>query len=135
MSEAESRATVEASREQWKSPSFLKELFLGKLRLDLVEPFPEMPFVGTDGFEQFMTDMKQFLTTEVDSAKIDQTGEYPAKVLNKLRKLGAFGMKIPKEYGGLGFTQAEYDSVMKLLGSRDGNLTALHTNRLALHNL
>lgn len=125
MSEAESRATVEASREQWKSPSFLKELFLGNLRLDLVEPFPETPFIGTDGFEQFYADLRQFLTTEVNSAEIDQTGEYPTKVLNKLRKLGAFGMKIPKEYGGLGFSQSEYDTVMKLLGSRDGNLTAL----------
>ena len=125
MSEAESRATVEASREQWKSPSFLKELFLGNLRLDLIEPFPEQPFIKTDGYEQFYADLRQFLVTEVDSAQIDQTGEYPETVLNKLRKLGAFGMKIPKEYGGLGFTQAEYDCVMKLLGSRDGNLTAL----------
>lgn len=125
MSEAESRATVEKSREQWKSPSFLKELFLGSLRLDLIEPFPEIPFIGTEGFEQFLADMREFLVKEVDSAKIDQTGEYPPEVLNKLRSLGAFGMKIPKEYGGKGFTQAEYDTVMKLLGSRDGNLTAL----------
>ena len=35
---------------------------------------------------------------------IDQTGEYPEKVIDGLRKLGAFGMKVPKEYGGLGFT-------------------------------
>jgi alkylation response protein AidB-like acyl-CoA dehydrogenase len=124
MSEAESRATVEASREQWKSPSFLKELFLGNLRLDLVEPFPE-PTRETEGFGKFYADMKHFLTTEVNSAEIDQTGEYPPEVLEKLRKLGAFGMKIPKEYGGLGFTQAEYDTVMKLLGNYDGNLTAL----------
>lgn len=123
MSEAESLATAEAAREQWKSPSFLKELFLGSLRLDLIEPFPERP-TTTEGFEQFYADM-WFLLSRVDSAKIDATGEYPEELIEDLRDLGAFGMKIPKEYGGLGFTQAEYDTVMKLLGSRDGNITAL----------
>lgn len=123
MSEAESRATVEASREQWKSPSFLKELFLGNLRLDLVEPFPK-PIRETEGFDKFYNDFA-LLLSRTDSAKIDQTGEYPPELLDALRDLGAFGMKIPKEYGGMGFTQAEYDSVMKLLGNNDGNLTAL----------
>jgi alkylation response protein AidB-like acyl-CoA dehydrogenase len=42
-----------------------------------------------------------------------------------LRKLGAFGMKIPKEYGGLGFTNVEYNRVMKLLGTYCGNIGAL----------
>jgi alkylation response protein AidB-like acyl-CoA dehydrogenase len=39
--------------------------------------------------------------------------------------MGAFGMKIPKEYGGLGFTNGEYQKVMQLLGSVDGNIVAL----------
>ena len=39
---------------------------------------------------------------------IDATGEYPPEVLDGLRRLGAFGMKIPKKYGGLGFTNVEY---------------------------
>ena len=34
-------------------------------------------------------------------------------------------MKIPKEYGGLGFTNVEYPKVMQLVGSYDGNLSAL----------
>src|SRR5512138_2043849 len=39
--------------------------------------------------------------------------------------MGAFGMKIPKEYGGLGFTQSEYGEILKLISSWDGNLIAL----------
>jgi alkylation response protein AidB-like acyl-CoA dehydrogenase len=46
-------------------------------------------------------------------------------VVEGLAELGAFGMKIPKEYGGLGFTHPEYVKAMELLGSYDGNLTAL----------
>ena len=46
-------------------------------------------------------------------------------MIDELRRLGAFGMKIPREYGGLGFTNVEYQRVMQLLGSTDGNLVAL----------
>ncbi|MGE0434238.1 MAG: acyl-CoA dehydrogenase family protein, partial [Planctomycetota bacterium] len=46
-------------------------------------------------------------------------------VLQGLRDMGAFGMKIPVEYGGLGFTQVEYDRVMQMLGTRDGNVAVL----------
>ena len=38
--------------------------------------------------------------------------------------MGAFGMKIPTEYSGLGFDQLDAQ-VMELLGVTDGNLTAL----------
>lgn len=123
MSEAESLATAEAAREQWKSPSFLKELFLGSLRLDLIEPFPAAP-VATPEFQKFYMQLSSILD-RTDSAKIDATGEYPKELIQDLRDVGAFGMKIPKKYGGLGFTQAEYDAVMKLLGTRDGSITAL----------
>ena len=66
-----------------------------------------------------------FLIEEVDSIRIDEEGDYPEEVVEGLRRLGAFGMKIPREYGGLGFSQVEYARVMQLLGSRDGNLSAL----------
>ena len=122
--EKESRQVAEASREtEWVSPSFLKELFLGDFRLDLIHPYDEAP--ERPEFKAFYDEMRRFLREEVDSAEIDRTGEYPEKVLEGLRKMGAFGMKIPKEYGGLGFTQSEYDKILVLLGSNDGNLTAL----------
>ncbi len=37
---------------------------------------------------------------------IDATGESPPRVIEGLRKLGAFGMKIPKKYGGPGVRPA-----------------------------
>lgn len=125
VSELEARNVAEAAREtQWKHPSFVKELFLGNFRLDLIHPYPlkgdERP-----EFKEYYLKFKAFLKTEVDPAEIDRTGEYPEHVLDGLRKLGAFGMKIPKEYGGLGFTNVEYNRVMKLLGTYCGNVGAL----------
>ena len=125
ISEGESRKVAEASREtEWKQPSFLREMFLGNFRLDLIHPYPQ-PVEERAEFSAFYNAIKEFLRDEVDSVEIDVTGEYPEHVLDGFRKLGAFGMKIPKKYGGLGFTNIEYQKVMQLLGSLDGNLSAL----------
>ncbi|TMQ57133.1 MAG: acyl-CoA dehydrogenase, partial [Candidatus Eisenbacteria bacterium] len=41
-SEQEARAVAEASRETtWEAPSFVKELFLGRLKLELIHPQPQ----------------------------------------------------------------------------------------------
>src|SRR5829696_103517 len=125
VSELESRKVAEASREkEWKQPSFLREMFLGNFRLDLIHPYP-LAEQERPEFTAFYRAMKEFLRDQVDSVEIDATGEYPESVVDGLRKLGAFGMKIPKKYGGLGFTNGEYQKVMQLLGSIDGNLSAL----------
>ncbi|MEO8359663.1 MAG: acyl-CoA dehydrogenase family protein [Vicinamibacteria bacterium] len=125
VSELEARKVAEAARETtWKHPSFVKELFLGNFRLDLIHPYP-MTGDERPEFKEYYQRFKTFLKTEVNPAEIDRTGEYPEHVLDGLRKLGAFGMKIPKEYGGLGFTNVEYNRIMKLLGTYCGNIGAL----------
>ncbi|HEX7183852.1 MAG TPA: acyl-CoA dehydrogenase family protein [Thermoanaerobaculia bacterium] len=125
ISESESRKVAEASREtEWKQPSFMREMFLGNFRLDLIHPYP-LPQEERPEFAAFYNAIKEFLRDQVDPVEIDASGEYPEPVVDGLRKLGAFGMKIPKKYGGLGFTNVEYQKVMELLGSIDGNLSAL----------
>jgi len=125
VSEEEAMKVAEASRQQeWKQPSFMREMFLGNFRLDLIHPFP-LDEEERPEFAAFFGAIKEFMRDHVDSEAIDVTGEYPEDVVDGLRKLGAFGMKIPKEYGGLGFSQVEYARVMELLGGLDGNISAL----------
>jgi alkylation response protein AidB-like acyl-CoA dehydrogenase len=123
--ELESRQLAEESREKkWRGASFMKNLFLGKFSLDLVHPFPIQEEERPE-FRAFYDKLAEFLRTKVDPVEIDRTGEYPKEVVQGLAELGAFGMKIPKEYGGLGLTHPEYVRAMKLIGSHDGNVTAL----------
>ena len=125
VSESEARQIAEEAREtEWKAPSFLKELFLGNFRLDLIHPFPEPPPERPE-FRAFYESLKTFLVREVDSDAIDREGKVPPRIIQRLAEMGAFGMKVPKEYGGLGFTQREYGEIMKLLSSQDGNLVVL----------
>lgn len=125
VTEQEAMEVAEASRQkEWKQPSFMREMFLGNFRLDLIHPYPASHGERPE-FVAFFNTLKDFLRDHVDSDQIDATGEYPEDVVDGLRKLGAFGMKIPKEYGGLGFDQVEYGKVMEVLGAIDGNLSAL----------
>src|SRR6185369_1524766 len=93
-------------------------------KLGLIHPYP-LPPEDRPEFKRFYDAFEAFLREKVDPAGIDERGEYPPDVIEGLRKLGAFGMKIPTQYGGLGFNQVEYGKVMQLLGSYDANLTAL----------
>jgi alkylation response protein AidB-like acyl-CoA dehydrogenase len=125
--EARSREVAEQSREKdWKGESFLRELFLGHFRPELlVSEGDQLLPAPRPEFAQFMARLEGFLRKEVSPAAIDQSGEYPSHVLDGLRALGAFGLKIRPQYGGLGFSHREYVQVMQLIGSYDGNLTAL----------
>jgi len=125
VSEEQSMEVAEASRQtEWLQPSFMKELFLGNFRLDLIDPYP-LKTEERPEFTAFYERMEEFLRTEVDVIEIDRTGEYPEHVVKAFREMGAFGMKIPTKYGGLGFTNLEYQRIMQLLGSVDGSLSAL----------
>ena len=125
VSEQEAMAVAEASREtEWTRPSFLRELFLGNFRLDLIHPYP-LDEPDRPEFAAFFAALKELLKEHGDPVEIDTTGEYPEALVDGLRRLGAFGMKIPQKYGGLGFSQREYQRVMELLGSWDGNVSAL----------
>src|SRR6266576_1875264 len=122
----EAREVAEAAREeQWAEPSFVRELFLGNLRMDLIHPYPEQDPDEIARAKPFLDKLARFLREGVDSDQIDREGEIPDKVIQGLRDLGAFGIKIPREYGGLGLSQLSYMKAIELVSSVDGSLTAL----------
>ncbi|HEY7516176.1 MAG TPA: acyl-CoA dehydrogenase, partial [Vicinamibacteria bacterium] len=87
-SERESRKVAEASRQaEWEKPSFMRELFLGALRVDLIHPFP-LPREERPEFRAFFDRLVRFFQEEVDPVTIDTTGEYPPHVIDGLRRLG-----------------------------------------------
>ncbi len=126
VSEEEARQVAEAAREsKWDRPSFLRDIFLGNLRTEMIHPFPDPKGIHRPEFQAFYEKMKKLLAEDVDSDAIDRDGKIPDAIRHKLADMGAFGMKIKPEYGGLGFSQAEYNKVMELVCSQDGNVVAL----------
>ncbi|MFM9443554.1 acyl-CoA dehydrogenase family protein [Streptomyces acidiscabies] len=126
VSEREARQVAEAAREQdWRKPSFAKELFLGRFRLDLIHPHPVPPDADVRRGEEFLAALRDFCETKVDSARIEREARIPDETVNGLKDLGALGMKIDTKYGGLGLTQVYYNKALALVGSANPALGAL----------
>jgi alkylation response protein AidB-like acyl-CoA dehydrogenase len=120
--EKEARDVAERARQsEWTQPSFLRELFLGRFRLDLVEPYPQDDPAETARAKPFLDGLRE-LMNQVDSDEIDRTGQIPEWVMQRLRELGAFGIKIPTEYGGLGLGQLSYIRALALVASKDASI-------------
>jgi alkylation response protein AidB-like acyl-CoA dehydrogenase len=121
----EAMEVAEASREtEWEKPSFVGDLFLGKLNLDLIHPFPEQPVADRAEADEFLSRLERFLAESVDADKIDERGEYDYSLFEGLNKLGAWGMKIPKEHGGLGFSATNYNRAVGLVATWCGSTVA-----------
>jgi alkylation response protein AidB-like acyl-CoA dehydrogenase len=123
--EADARRVTEAARErEWTRPSFLRELFDGVLRLDLIHPYPAKDPREEERARPFMEQLEAVLR-RVDSDRIEHEREIPEEIIAELREIGAFGIKIPVEYGGLGLSQRSYVTAIGKVASVDGSLTAL----------
>ncbi|CAM2987368.1 acyl-CoA dehydrogenase family protein [Rariglobus hedericola] len=116
---------TESARSVSAYRSFAGDLFMGRFSLDHIYPFPLQPAADVEAGRAFLTELETILRDETDPDQIDADGEIPDALIERLARLGAFGIKIPKDYGGLGLSQTNYSRAAQLLGSVDGNLTAL----------
>jgi len=124
--EQEARDVAEAAREQeWSSRSFVRELFEGNYDLGLIHPFPEPDPADLAKARPLMEKLEKFMRDKVDSDKIDREGKISPEIIEELRQMGAFGLKIAEEYGGMGLSQYSYTKAIGLVTSNDGSMTAL----------
>ncbi|MFE7181644.1 acyl-CoA dehydrogenase family protein [Streptomyces erythrochromogenes] len=126
VTEREARQVAEAAREQdWRKPSFAKELFLGRFRLDLIHPHPLPADEDVRRGEAFLARLREFCETRIDGALIEREAKIPDETVRGLKELGALGMKIDPKYGGLGLTQVYYNKALALVGSVSPAIGAL----------
>jgi alkylation response protein AidB-like acyl-CoA dehydrogenase len=126
VSESELRRVAEEARErEWRLPSFGRELFLGKLRLDLIHPQPPLDPQAVQEGERFLGRLRTFLEREVDALEIEPDARIPERVIVGLKELGAIGMKIEEQCGGLGLSQVYYNQALALSGSAHASLSTL----------
>ena len=126
VSEREARQVAEAAREQdWKLPSFGKELFLGNFRLDLIHPQPKLDADAVEKGEAFLKTLREFLEQQVDPLQIERDSKIHDEVIKGFQDIGAMGMKVATQYGGLGLSQVYYNRALVMIGTYHGALGAL----------
>lgn len=122
---ADARAITEAAREtQWDRPSFAKGLYLGSFDINLVHPWPEAKSDDVERGEAFMARLTEYCKT-MSGRVIERDAKIPDEYIAGLSELGVFGMKIPREYGGLGLSLVYYGRALALMGSVHPSLGAL----------
>jgi alkylation response protein AidB-like acyl-CoA dehydrogenase len=126
VTEKEARQVAESAREQdWVMPSFGKELFLGHLRLDLIDPHPQPTDEQRRRGDAFLTRLEEFVRREVDPLQIERDAKIPEPIIKGLADLGALGMKVDEEYGGLGLSNVYYNRALALAGTAHSSLSTL----------
>lgn len=110
---------TEEAREEIKHPSFGAQLFMGAFRADMLFPFPSQDPEDKKIGDAYIAKLTDYMTRHIDPIEVDRTGELPKEYLEGLAKLGAFALKIPKEYGGMGFSQTNYNRIATAVATYD----------------
>jgi len=104
---------------------FIKNIFWGRFREELVFPHPEVPADEVSRCDQLLAGLDEYLRTEHPTVEIDQTEQIPDWVVQKLFDLGVMGMIIPREFGGGGFSITSYNRVLKRIGQTCGSTAVM----------
>src|SRR5256714_5248329 len=88
--------------------SFASNLFIGRFDFDRIFPYPKQSAEDAAAGEEFLGQLRSYLRDNVDADEIDRTGEIPQKNIDELFAMGAFAIKVPKQYGGLGLFPGNY---------------------------
>lgn len=107
----DSRAT------EWDQPSFVADLFKGEFNWDHIHPYPLQSAEDKKIGDDYMAKLKPILEQYIDPSEVDRSGDIPTEAINELKKVGAFGLKISKDYGGVGLSQVNYSRVCAYISS------------------
>ncbi|MFI9812485.1 acyl-CoA dehydrogenase family protein [Saccharothrix variisporea] len=73
----------------------------------------------------FLQRIKNFCRLKVSGVQIEREDRIPDEVVDGLRELGAFAIKLPREYGGLGLSGLCYLRALMVVGSAHSSLGEL----------
>src|SRR3954451_15991609 len=104
---------------------FVKNLFLGPPREDLLAPYPPQDADETARCDELLARLDAYLENEHPSVQIDQEQEIPRWCIDRLFEIGVLGMTIPKEHGGLGLGITSYNRVLERIGRYCGSTAVL----------
>lgn len=112
---------AEAARDAATDAGFGGPLFLGQFDPSLMMPFPKQAQEDRQIGDEMVAKVSAFLAENLDADEADETRTIPAHVIDGLVRLGVFRMKVPTQYGGLGFSQVNYNRVIMAIASYCGS--------------
>ncbi|MED5465716.1 MAG: acyl-CoA dehydrogenase family protein [Myxococcota bacterium] len=105
------------------SNSFMKSLFFGNIREDLLFPFPAMEEDVNETVSMINEAINKFAEEHVDSEKWDKDAAMPREIVDLCSEMGLMGLLVDEKYDGLGLPMIAYSRIFEQLGRHDGSLT------------
>ena len=109
---------AEEVRDERSADNLFAGIFTGKPSLKKV--FSDWPKPSAEEVakrSKVMSDVANFLLNKVDIYSIDDSGSVPLEVFKDMAELGLYGLKAPKEFGGMELSNTSYTDVLSLLAS------------------
>ncbi len=111
---------------------FMQAVFLGAIREDLVIPFPDLDPEECEELELVLGAFRRFAEERIDPVAIDAAAKLPPEVVTGLAEMGALGLTVPDEHGGLGMSTTAYCRFMELVAGHCGATATLIGGHLSL---
>ena len=108
---------------------FLEELYQGTYREDLLfaSGSPVDNAKVTDFVERYHAVVRRY-----NPLDLEKDTRIPDSLMRELKDIGIFGLTIPTEYGGLGFTPSEYLAVVEAMARSDMALVLIPLAHLSI---
>src|SRR5258705_13906779 len=78
--------------------SFASNLFVGRYDFNRIHPYPAQSAEDRAAGAEFLRKLESYLREHVGADEIDPTGQIPPETFKGLPGIGAFGLKVAKEY-------------------------------------
>lgn len=102
------------------SKSFAQNMFRGMIEAEQVFPYPEVLNADQKETLQMLVPLAERVMGEQnDPMKNDELERVPEDTIQNLRDLGAFGLQVPEELGGVGLTNTQYARLTEIVGGND----------------
>lgn len=103
-----------------KSPSFVKNIFLGQIETAQTFPFPDvLNEEQLDTLKLIIDPIEKFFEKVNDPMKNDENASIDEKILQTMWELGIFSLQVPQKYGGLGLSNMQYSRCVEICGYHD----------------
>uniref|UniRef100_A0A673HK46 Very long-chain specific acyl-CoA dehydrogenase, mitochondrial n=1 Tax=Sinocyclocheilus rhinocerous TaxID=307959 RepID=A0A673HK46_9TELE len=103
-----------------ESKSFAVNMFKGQISTSQVFPFPS---VLNEEQSQFLKELvgpcSKFFEEVNDPMKNDALEKVEEHTMEGLKEMGAFGLQVPAELGGVGLTNTQYARLVEIVGMHD----------------
>lgn len=105
------------------SISFMRSLCAGVIEEQVLVPFPKVQDAEKETLRGVIEAVGSLLANRAEDFRTwDRKGELPRDFIDQLKQLGFFGLVIPEEYGGLGFSSTAYSRTLQEIAKYDASV-------------